>query len=318
MTTASSLNWTAGQDDRQRGDGEGRHRRVGVDHATPSATTQRDHRRRRLLRRRQRHRRRPHAAHPEADHRLPARHPGRPLRHQVGRRAAPATSPSPVAPPACPTDADAVVLNVTATGGTAGSFLTIWPKGESQPTASSINFSGGPDHPQRRHHQGGHRRRHPDLQQRGRPSTSSWTSSGTSSQGVGLAVPAAAQPGADPGLAVRASKVGAYSTPVGPARTATSRSPGRSASIPGNAVAALLNVTVDRHHGRRRSSPCTPRAPRRPTASSLNWAAGQTIPNSVTAKIGTERPDPGLQRGRHRPRAHGRLRVLRPVAADPC
>jgi hypothetical protein len=36
-----------------------------------------------------------------------------------------------------------VVLNVTVTGPTAGSFLTLYPSGEARPTASSINFPAG-------------------------------------------------------------------------------------------------------------------------------------------------------------------------------
>ena len=34
-----------------------------------------------------------------------------------------------------------VVLNVTVVGPTAGSFLTLYPAGQSRPTASSINFA---------------------------------------------------------------------------------------------------------------------------------------------------------------------------------
>ncbi len=37
----------------------------------------------------------------------------------------------------------AVVMNVTVTGGTAGSFLTIYPDGVNRPTASSLNFGKG-------------------------------------------------------------------------------------------------------------------------------------------------------------------------------
>jgi hypothetical protein len=34
----------------------------------------------------------------------------------------------------------AVVINVTTTGGTAGSYLTVWPTGVSMPTAADLNF----------------------------------------------------------------------------------------------------------------------------------------------------------------------------------
>lgn len=36
-----------------------------------------------------------------------------------------------------------VVLNVTATGATAGGYLTVWPAGQARPTTSSINFAKG-------------------------------------------------------------------------------------------------------------------------------------------------------------------------------
>ena len=42
-----------------------------------------------------------------------------------------------------PSGAAAVVANVTATGATAQSFLTVYPEGASQPTASDLNFSAG-------------------------------------------------------------------------------------------------------------------------------------------------------------------------------
>ena len=43
-----------------------------------------------------------------------------------------------------PSNATAVVLNVTATGGSANSdFLTIWPAGAPKPTVSSLNFNAG-------------------------------------------------------------------------------------------------------------------------------------------------------------------------------
>lgn len=41
------------------------------------------------------------------------------------------------------TGVSAVVLNVTATGGTSGSFLTAWPTGVTRPTASNLNFPAG-------------------------------------------------------------------------------------------------------------------------------------------------------------------------------
>ena len=42
---------------------------------------------------------------------------------------------------------DAVILNVTATGATAGSFVTVWPTGASRPLASSLNMAAGETNP---------------------------------------------------------------------------------------------------------------------------------------------------------------------------
>ena len=42
-----------------------------------------------------------------------------------------------------PADATAVVANVTATGTTAWGFLSVWPAGTPQPTASNLNFLAG-------------------------------------------------------------------------------------------------------------------------------------------------------------------------------
>ncbi len=42
-----------------------------------------------------------------------------------------------------PVNATEVVLNITVTGATAGSFLTVWPSGVAKPNASNLNFSAG-------------------------------------------------------------------------------------------------------------------------------------------------------------------------------
>ena len=42
-----------------------------------------------------------------------------------------------------PVGADAVVLNVTATGTEGAGYLTVWPCGTVQPNASSLNFAAG-------------------------------------------------------------------------------------------------------------------------------------------------------------------------------
>ena len=55
----------------------------------------------------------------------------------------PGTGTFPFNTPAVPSDATAVVLNVTAATSTADSFLTVWATGGSQPLASNLNFPAG-------------------------------------------------------------------------------------------------------------------------------------------------------------------------------
>jgi hypothetical protein len=59
------------------------------------------------------------------------------------------------------------------------------------------------------------------------------------------------------------------------------------ANIPASATAALLNTTVT---GTTATSYLTiyPSGATKPNASSLNWAAGQTLANAVTTRLGTD------------------------------
>jgi hypothetical protein len=45
--------------------------------------------------------------------------------------------------PGLPAGATAVALNVTATGGTATSYLSVYPGGSTRPTASNLNYVAG-------------------------------------------------------------------------------------------------------------------------------------------------------------------------------
>ena len=64
----------------------------------------------------------------------------------MGARGRPAPSRSPGAA-GVPADAKAVVLNVTVTDTTAPSYLTVWPAGQAQPTASNLNWPTGDTRP---------------------------------------------------------------------------------------------------------------------------------------------------------------------------
>ncbi len=63
--------------------------------------------------------------------RLGALGPGESIDLQIAGRSGVSASP------------EAVALNVTVTGPTAGSFLTVWPSGEPRPFASSVNMVAG-------------------------------------------------------------------------------------------------------------------------------------------------------------------------------
>jgi streptogramin lyase len=180
---------------------------------------------------------------------------------------------------AIPKSATAVVLNVTVTRGTANSFLTVFPAGEPVPKASNLNFAPG--------------QTAPNLV--------------TVKVGAGGKVAFSNAIGA---VDVVADIQGYFApiaadryTPKTPARLLDSRTPTggwdaplvagspRSlqvrgvAGIPAGADAVILNVTVT---GGSANSFLTsfPTGSSVPTASNLNFAAGQTVANLVMAKIG--------------------------------
>jgi hypothetical protein len=81
-----------------------------------------------------------------------------------------------------------------------------------------------------------------------------------------------------------ASQVGPFSSPWGPGVTRQVQVAGVG-GVPSGAVAVVLNVTVTDTTASSFLSVWPAGAPR-PTASSLNWQAGWTVPNAVTVKLG--------------------------------
>jgi hypothetical protein len=181
-----------------------------------------------------------------------------------------------------PTNATAVVLNATITSPTGGSYLTVWPKDSPKPTASNIN----------------------------------WVPADTRANAVTVKVGTGGKVSVYNHLAtvhvifdivgyfttgsgklfhpvqpVRvqdsrpATKVGAHATPWGP-NASRIVAVGGVGGLPGTADSVLLNVTVTGTTG---GSYLTvwPNGESRPTASSLNWGPGQTLPNAVTVKLGS-------------------------------
>lgn len=179
-------------------------------------------------------------------------------------------------------NAVAATLNVTVTGAAAAGFVTVYPCGDPQPTASSLNYSAGTTVP---------------------------NAVVTKLGAGGKACLFASQP-----LDIIVDVNGAFPpettyVPINPARLLDTRADhttsdgaqqgggdvrpasvtmlqitGR-AGIPGDATAVVVNLTVTEPTaaGYATVYPCGSQPP---TASNLNYVAGETVPNLVVAKIG--------------------------------
>jgi hypothetical protein len=178
--------------------------------------------------------------------------------------------------PGLPAGTTAVALNVTATGPTAGSYLSVYPGGAARPVASSLNFGPGqtipnlvlvplgPGNTVTFYNAAGTVNVIADL-------TGYYTTGG----GAGFI-------GTTPkrvldtrsGIGARAAKLGAGST-------LTLTVPG----LPAGTTAVALNVTAT---GPTAGSYLSvyPGGAARPVASSLNFGPGQTIPNLVLVPLG--------------------------------
>lgn len=173
----------------------------------------------------------------------------------------------------------AVVMNVTAVSPQSGGFLTAYPTGSAQPTASNVNFAGGQTIPNLVTVKVG----------------TGGKVSLTNNSGGSLHVIADV---AGYYLAGAPTVPGAFAS-LDPARLLDTRATGfvrpgsavevqvtSRGGVPASGVSAVvMNVTA--------VSPATggfvtayPSGGAQPTASNLNFGAGQTIPNLVTVKIG--------------------------------
>jgi uncharacterized protein (DUF1501 family) len=175
-----------------------------------------------------------------------------------------------------PSTAQAVVMNVTAIDPTAGGYITVWPTGQTMPTASSLNFSKG--------------QTVPNLV--------------VAKLGAGGKVSVFNSDGAVFLLADVVgyfdSAAGAEGIPMKPMRLLDTRSAGGRVGprgsielvvagmggIPSSGVQAVaLNVTAVDPTAAGYVT-CWPTGEDRPNASSLNFTAGQNVPNLVFAKVG--------------------------------
>jgi hypothetical protein len=172
-----------------------------------------------------------------------------------------------------------VVLNVTIAGPTAAGFLTVWPSGSPQPLASNLNWGAGAAPV-------------PNLVQvalgpNGQVMIATYA--GTVDVIVDVAGYFSAPTGTgqlyEPLAPQRVIDTRA-TTPVGPGGILQVQITGAH-GVPAAALveAVVLNVTVTRTTAPSYMT-VYPSDATRPTASNLNWSAGQTIPNRVTVKVG--------------------------------
>ena len=182
-----------------------------------------------------------------------------------------------------PAGADAVVLNVAVTGTTSVGYLTIWPAGQPQPLAASLNWAPG---------QTISNAVTVKVGAGGKVSVYNPVGNvnviidvvGSFAPGTGGLFhplsPARIQDSRPAG-----PQVGPYATPwnAGLTRDVTVTGVG---GVPAGADAVVLNVAVT---GTTSVGYLTiwPGGQPRPLAASLNWALGQTISNAVTVKVGT-------------------------------
>jgi hypothetical protein len=178
------------------------------------------------------------------------------------------------------TGVSAVVLNVTATNATASSYLTVFPTGTTRPTASNLNFLAGQTVPNRVVVKLGTLGKVTIYNLTGNTDAvadvGGWFTDATSTAGGSVFV------GITPGRILDTRSGGA---PIGPNGT-LAVPVGGAGVVPSTAKAVVMNVTVTNTTA---SSYLTvwPDLVARPTASDLNWAAGQTVPNLVIVQLGS-------------------------------
>ncbi|MEZ5135789.1 MAG: hypothetical protein R2699_12225 [Acidimicrobiales bacterium] len=181
-----------------------------------------------------------------------------------------------------PADAEAVVVNTTVTNTTQSSFLTVYPNGSTKPLASSINWFPGQTIANAvtvKVGTGGNIRAYsPTGNVDVIMDVVGYFKTGTGYDFHAMSPVRIQDSRSD-------TKVGPYSTPWSNGTDRSITVAGTS-GIPSYAQAVMLNATVTNTTA---ASFLTvyPNGTTRPLASSLNWAQGWTIPNAITAKVGT-------------------------------
>ncbi len=185
-----------------------------------------------------------------------------------------------------PADAEAVVLNVTGVFPSQATHVTVWPAGQPRPNASNLNLPAGAVRPNL-----------VTVKVGAAGEVSLFNNSGTVdllADVVGYHLPGSAT-GLYTAMTPRrlldsrpGSQVGPYSTPwgTGGQQTRDVIVTGWDTTVPAHATAVVLNVTAT---GPSAASHLTvwPAGQAMPNASNLNVAAGETVPNLVTVRVGT-------------------------------
>lgn len=176
-------------------------------------------------------------------------------------------------------EADAVVVNITVTGTTTAGYLTIWPAGQPQPVASSLNWSAGQTVANAVTVKAGAGGKISILNVSGKAHVIV-DIVGSFAPGTGHLfhplAPTRIQDSRPPGI-------GPYATPWS-ASAVRDVQVGGAGGVPAGAAAALLNVTATATTAPSYLSVVP--AGTSALASSLNWHPGQTVANAVTAKLG--------------------------------
>ena len=188
-----------------------------------------------------------------------------------------------------PAGTKAVTMNVTVTGPKAGGYLTVYPDGTPAPIASNLNFSAGQTVPNLvtvpvdngkvdfQNSSGGTVDVIADL--------AGYYGDATTGANAGLA----------PNTPYRIWDTRIYGPPTGPVAAGGTlhlhmNSIAIDSNTPPTPVGAVMNVTVT---GPAAGGYLTvyPDGTSRPTASNVNFSAGQTVPNLVSVALGTDGVD---------------------------
>jgi hypothetical protein len=178
----------------------------------------------------------------------------------------------------------AVVMNVTVTQPSASSYLTAWPAGTTRPTASNLNYVAGQTVPNLVTVKVGTGGRVNLYNAFGSTHVVAdvvgWYSDGSTAGARYQALSPAR-------ILDTRTGTGAPTAPVGPGRTLGLQVAGKGGLPISGVSAVVMNVTVTEPSA---SSYLTawPAGTTRPTASNLNYVAGQTVPNLVVVKVGDD------------------------------